>query len=77
MFLCRCVTERSSWPNGGKLTEGRLRRGAFRSVGQMEAAIHEFLNACNEEPTPFVWSASVGAILEKAGRCGGIVETVH
>ena len=35
------------------------------SVGQLEAAIHEFLDAYNEDPKPFVWSASVEAILKR------------
>ena len=72
----------SSWLNlverwFRELTDKRLRRGAFRSVGQLEAAIHEFLDAYNEDPKPFVWSASVEAILEKVGRCRAILETVH
>ncbi len=72
----------SSWLNlverwFRELTEKRLRRGAFGSVEQLQEAIQEFLDAYNENPRPFVWTASVNAILEKVGRCKAILETVH
>lgn len=72
----------SSWLNlverwFRELSEKRLRRGVFRSVAELEAAIHEFLAAYNNDPAPFVWTASVEAILAKVGRCRAILETVH
>ena len=72
----------SSWLNlverwFRELTEKRLRRGAFRSVGQLKEAIHDFLDAYNDDPRPFAWTASVDAILEKVGRCKAIFETVR
>jgi hypothetical protein len=38
---------------------------------------HQFLEAHNDDPKPFVWTASVDAILEKVGRCKAVLETVH
>src|SRR5450756_1224712 len=72
----------SSWLNlverwFRELTEKALRRGVFHSVPDLVAAIGEFLEAHNDDPRPFVWTASVEAILEKVGRCKVIVETVH
>jgi transposase len=72
----------SSWLNlverwFRELTEKALRRGVFASVPDLIAAIEAFLEAHNEDPRPFVWTASVEAILEKVGRCKAVLETVH
>ena len=40
-------------------------------------AIEEYLEANNENPKPFVWTASVEKILEKVRRCKVILETLH
>jgi hypothetical protein len=60
---------------GSLLLTGR--RGTFRSVGQLEEAIHEILDAYNEDPRPFVWSASGDAILAKVSRCKAISKTMR
>jgi transposase len=72
----------SSWLNlverwFRELTDKALRRGVFPSVPDLVAAIGEFLEAHNADPKPFVWTASVEAILEKVGRCKAVLETVH
>jgi len=72
----------SSWLNlverwFRELTEKRIRRGVFRSVSQLTAAIEEFLSVYNRDPKPFVWTASAQRILEKVGRCKVILETLH
>ena len=72
----------SSWLNlverwFRELTGKRLRRGVFRSVDDLTQAIQEFLDAYNHEPKPFVWTASVDAILAKVNRCKAILETDH
>ena len=58
-----------------ELTEQRLRRGAFRSVPELVAAIEAFVAAYNDDPKPFVWTASVETILAKVNRCEAILET--
>jgi len=72
----------SSWLNlverwFRELTEKRIRRGTFSSVRELVHAIYEFLDASNQDPKPFVWTASVNAILEKVGGCKVILETLH
>jgi transposase len=72
----------SSWLNlverwFRELTDKALRRGVFGSVPDLVAAIQAYLDAHNEDPKPFVWTASVEAILEKVGRCKAVLETVH
>ena len=39
-----------------ELTNKRIRRGVFRSVKDLEAAIGEYIEVHNEDPTPFVWT---------------------
>jgi len=60
-----------------ELTQKRIRRGAFASVPELIAAIEEFIAANNENPKPFVWTASVEKILNKISSCKAILETVH
>jgi transposase len=50
------------------LTENRLRRSAFRSVEELIAAIHEYIDRHNEQPKPFIWTAKAADILEKVKR---------
>jgi hypothetical protein len=37
----------------------------------------DYLASHNEDPKPFVWTASIDAILEKIGRCHAVRETAH
>ena len=50
------------------LTENRLRRGVFRSVEELIAAIEGYLAHHNEDPKPFIWTKKAGDILEKVTR---------
>lgn len=72
----------SSWLNlverwFRELSDKRIRRGSFPSVPDLIAAITEFIEANNDSPKPFVWTASVEKILAKIRRCKAILETVH
>ena len=63
----------SSWLNQverffGEITEKRIRRGAFRSVAALEAAIREYLEHHNASPKPFVWTADSDLILNRIKR---------
>jgi transposase len=50
------------------LTDKALRRGSFNSVPELITAIEEYLDAHNEDPKPFVWTATAESILEKVRR---------
>jgi transposase len=72
----------SSWLNlverwFRELTTKRIRRGVFKSVADLIAAIEEYIAIHNAHPKPFVWTKSAEAILEKVGHCKAILETVH
>jgi transposase len=72
----------ASWLNQverffGLITEHRIRRGVFRSVAELEAAIQEYLDNHNADPKPFVWTASAASILEKVRRGRQALESEH
>ena len=50
------------------ITERRIRRGAFRSVPELIAAIDEYIHGHNLAPKPFIWTAKASDILEKVTR---------
>jgi transposase len=63
----------SSWLNMverwfGKLTDKAIRRGVFHSVPDLIAAIEAYLQANNQNPQPFIWTATADQILEKVRR---------
>ena len=63
----------SSWLNAvetffSALTRRRLRRGVFRSVVDLQAAIDRYLEDHNDDPKPFVWTKSPETILAKTQR---------
>jgi len=58
------------------LTEKRIRRGTFTSVPKLIAAIGEYIENHNDNPKPFVWSASVERILEKVQRAREVLDNL-
>ena len=61
----------------GVLAKDSLRRGTFRSVPALIAAIRAYVRAHNTDPRPFIWTASASAILRKIKRCKEALETGH
>lgn len=51
-----------------ELTTKQLRRGAHRSVRELEAAIRDFIEAHHEDPKPFVWTKTADEILASIAR---------
>jgi transposase len=51
-----------------ELTNKRIRRGVFRSVKDLEAAIREYIDVHNEDPKPFVWTKTAEQILANIAR---------
>jgi transposase len=61
-----------------EITQRRIRRGAFRSVAELEQAIRDYLKVHNENPKPFIWTASADQVLGKIGRlCKRINNSGH
>ena len=46
------------------LTRRRLKRGVFRSIMDLQAAINRYLAEHNQAPSPFTWTRSADAILD-------------
>ncbi len=81
-FKLHFIPTSSSWLNlverwFRELTDKALRRGVFHSVPDLINAINAFLTAHNQEPKPFLWTASIDTILTKVRRCKAVLETVH
>jgi len=60
----------------GRLDNKAIRRGVFLSVADLQASIEAFLTAWNQDPKPFVWTATVESIQEKLARCRQILEQI-
>lgn len=78
-FVCHFIPTSSSWVNlverwFRELTDKAIRRGVFVSVPDLEKAIAEYLASWNDSPRPFIWTASVGAIMEKLARARAKLE---
>jgi transposase len=63
----------SSWLNlverwFRELTDKALRRGVFRSVPDLISSIEKYMDVHNENPKPFVWTATAESILTKVRR---------
>jgi len=73
----------ASWLNQverffAEITEKRIRRGAFRSVGQLEQAIVDYVKHHNANSRPFVWTADADRILNRIHRlCKRISDSGH
>ena len=72
-FHMHFIPTSSSWLNMierwfREITTKRIRRGAFPSVEVLEKAIHEYINAHNQDPKPLVWTADLQDILPKIVR---------
>jgi transposase len=72
----------ASWLNQverffGLITDDAIRRGAFQSVADLEAAIKHYLMRHNADPKPFIWTAQTDTILAKVARAKQALESQH
>src|SRR6202035_3699847 len=59
------------------LTRRRLKRGVFRSVADLQAAINRFVEETNSDPKPFVWTADAKRVLAAVKRGKEKLESIH
>jgi transposase len=82
-FVVHFTPTSSSWLNlverwFAELTNKLLRRGAHRSVRQLNAEIRNWIDTWNADPKPFVWTKTADEILESIARyCQRINESRH
>jgi transposase len=67
-----------SWLNAvetffSALTRRRLKRGVFRSIVELQAAINRYLAEHNQSPQPFVWTQRPDQIIAKVDRLNASV----
>src|SRR5438105_9661836 len=72
----------ASWLNAvegffAKLTRRRLKRGVFRSVAELQAAILRFIDEVNHDPKPFVCTANPRKILAAVNRGRQVLDSIH
>jgi transposase len=72
-FVLHFTPTSSSWLNlverwFAELTNKKLRRGAHRSVRELNADIRAWIETWNENPKPFVWTKTADQILESIAR---------
>ena len=71
--MCNRAPTSASWLNlverfFAEITTKRIRRGSYTSVGDLEAAIHDYLGQHNTKPKPFNWTKTAEDILTREWR---------
>jgi transposase len=59
------------------LTKRRLKRGVFRSVADLQAAINRFLEDHNAHSKPFQWTADPDKIIAAVKRGHQVLDSIH
>jgi transposase len=72
----------ASWLNAvegffAKLSRRRLKRGVFKSVADLEAAIDRFVADTNNDPKPFAWTANPNKIIAAVRRGHQVLDSFH
>ena len=81
-FVFHFTPTSCSWLNAietffSRLTRRRLKRGVFRSIVELQAAINRFIKDHNVQPKPFAWTADPDVILGKVDRGTQALASVH
>jgi transposase len=81
-FVFHYTPTSCSWLNAvegffAKLTRRRLKRGVFRSIVELQAAINRFLREANDHPKPFTWTADPDKIIAAVRRGHQALDSIH
>ena len=81
-FVFHFVPTSCSWLNAvegffAKLSKRRLKRGVFRSIFDLQAAINRFLADTNDDPKPFTWTANPDKIIAAVKRGHQVLDSIH
>jgi transposase len=71
-----------SWLNAvegffAKLAKRCLKRGVFRSLGDLQAAINRFLIEYNDQPKPFTWTPDPDKIIAAVNRRHQLLDSIQ
>ena len=80
-FKVHFIPTSSSWLNlverfFAEITGKRIRRGAFSSVAELEAAIYDYLLGHNATAKPYVWTKTAADILARERRALDKLEAI-
>ena len=80
-FKLHFIPTSSSWLNlverlFAEITRQKIRRGVFKSVDDLKAAIEAWIDDRNAKPEPFKWTAKAATILEKNARARRVLREV-
>jgi len=80
-FHMHFIPTSSSWLNlverwFREITDKRIRRGVFHSVPQLIDAIMAYIDAHNENPQAFEWTAKAEDIIEKVRRAREVLDKI-
>lgn len=81
-FHLHFIPTSSSWLNMverwfREITDKRIRRGSFKNVPSLVVAIKQYIDAHNQNPKVFTWTASAEQIMRKIAKCKDLLETAH
>jgi transposase len=81
-FVFHYTPTSCSWLNAvegffAKLTRRRLKRGVFRSIVELQAAINRFLAETNDNPKPFTWTADPDKIIAAVRRGHQVLDSIR
>ena len=81
-FHLHFIPTSSSWLNMverwfREITDKRIRRGTFKNVASLIAAIRAYMDNHNQNPHVFVWSAPVERILSNITKCKEVLDALH
>jgi len=81
-FIFHFTPTSCSWLNAvetffATLTKRRLKRGVFRSVVDLQAAINRYLDEANHNPKPFTWTADPNKIIAAVNRGRQALDSIH
>ena len=77
VLRAKIVLRRANGESFRDITENRIRRGVFKSVPELEAAIRTDIAKHNAWPKPFIWTASANDILAKVARARKVLNVIH
>lgn len=81
-FVFHFTPTSASWLNAveglfARLTRRRLKRGVFRSIVELQAAINRFIAETNHDPKPFTWTADPDKIIAAVKRGHQVLDSIH
>jgi len=59
------------------LTRQQVRRGVYRDVPELAAAIEHYVDSDTERAKPFLWTKTADPVLDKANKRQDTSETLH